>query len=154
MDILLVEDNAGDVRLLQEAFQSATKPTTLHVVSDGVKAMAFLRNEGAYSTAPRPHLILLDLNLPKMDGREVLTKIKNDSTLCAIPTIILTASDNQRDLQYCWENRANSYIIKPGDLDAFNHLAQVVNNFWFTLTSFPALSSKSRPLILEGLDGG
>jgi CheY-like chemotaxis protein len=114
--------------------------------------MAFLRQEGKYSTAPRPHLILLDLNLPKMNGREVLTKVKNDSRLGAIPTIILTASDNQNDLQYCWENRANSYIIKPGEMAAFDNLAQVICSYWITLTQFPGLPTKSFPPIFEGLD--
>jgi chemotaxis family two-component system response regulator Rcp1 len=149
MDVLLVEDNAGDVRLAQEAFRCSTKPLTLHVVNDGVEAMALLRKEGAQSSAPRPHLILLDLNLPKMNGREVLTQIKNDSALRAIPAIVLTVSDNPADVKYCYENRVNAYLIKPGDLDAFNKLAEVVDTFWFTLTSFPGAPGKPRALSLE-----
>jgi CheY-like chemotaxis protein len=120
-------------------------PITLHVVNDGVEAMAFLRKDGAYRFVPRPQLILLDLNLPKMNGREVLTQIKNDSALSAIPTIVLTVSDNPDDIQYCYEKHVNAYVIKPGDLDAFNHLADVVNKFWFTLTTFPGvMAAKSQ----------
>jgi two-component system, chemotaxis family, response regulator Rcp1 len=146
MDVLFVDDNADDVRLAQEAFSSSPQSLTLHAVSDGIEAMAFLRKEGAYSGAPTPDLILLDLNGPKTNGRQLLAEIKNDSALSAIPMIALTASDSLEDIQYCYENRVSSYAIKRGDVDAFNRLAQVVNSFWFTLSSFPGLCWK-RPRI-------
>jgi CheY-like chemotaxis protein len=152
MDVLFVEDNAGDVRLAQEAFSSSPQPLTLHVVSDGTEAMAFLRKEGAYWSAPTPDLILLDLNGPTTNGRQLLAEIKNRSELSAIPMIALTVSDNPEDIQYCYENRVSSYAIRPGDVDAFNRLAQVVNSFWFTVSSFPGFAGKSRALIFEGPD--
>jgi CheY-like chemotaxis protein len=129
MDVLFIEDNAGDVRLAEEAFCSSPQPLTLHVVIDGIEAMAFLRKEGAYWSAPTPHLILLDLSVRGMNGRQVLAEIKNDGALSAIPMIVLTVADNPEDIQYCYETRVNSYAIKPGDRDAFNHLAQIVNSF-------------------------
>jgi two-component system, chemotaxis family, response regulator Rcp1 len=137
MDVLLVEDNVGDVRLAQEAFRHSEQPINLHVACDGVEAMAFLRQEGAYVQAPRPNLILLDLNLPKMDGREVLNKIKADKNLKIIPTIILTSSELDADIQHCYENSANCYIRKPRDWDVFEHVVKSVNNFWFVLAQLP-----------------
>jgi CheY-like chemotaxis protein len=127
-----------DPRLAQEAFLDSKKPAVLHVVRDGVEAMAYLRHEGAYAVALRPQLILLDLKLPKMGGREVLTEIKRDAALRTIPTIVLTASDAKADINYCYENGVNCYVIKPGTLDAFTHLVTVVNNFWSTLTKPPS----------------
>jgi two-component system, chemotaxis family, response regulator Rcp1 len=150
MDVLFVEYNAGDVRLAQEAFSSSPQPLTLHIVSDGTAAMAFLRKEGTYWRAPTPDLILLDLNVPKANGRQLLAEIKNDRVLTAIPMITLTESGNLEDIQYCYENRVSSYAIKPGDVDAFNRLAQVVTSFWFTLSSFPGLAANARALIFEG----
>jgi CheY-like chemotaxis protein len=137
MDVLLVEDNAGDVRLAREAFRISEKPINLHVVGDGVEAMAFLRTEGAHVHAPRPHLILLDLNLPKMDGREVLAILKNDIDLKAIPIIVLTTSDAKTDIQYCYEHSANCYVRKPDDWDAYSHVVAGINSFWFTLARLP-----------------
>jgi CheY-like chemotaxis protein len=137
MDVLLVEDNAADVRLALEAFRDSKKPINLHVVGDGVEAMAFLRQEGAFVHAPRPHVILLDLNLPKMDGREVLTNLKNDITLKTIPTIILTRSDAKADIQYCYEQSANCYVRKPNDWDSYHHVVEGINSYWSTLVQLP-----------------
>ena len=144
MDVLLVEDNPGDVALARNAFRSLTRPLTLHVANDGAEAMAFLRKVGIYSFAARPHLIFLDLNLPKMNGRELLTKIKTDSILNAIPTIVLSVSNDPDDIEYCYQNGANAYLVKPPNLDEFNRLAEVVNHLWFSLTSFPGEIAGSR----------
>jgi chemotaxis family two-component system response regulator Rcp1 len=133
MDVLLVEDNPGDVRMAAEAFRGSSRRVDLHVVSDGVEAMVFLRQEGAYIDAPRPNLIILDLNLPKMDGREVLTKIKNDNNLKSIPTLILTSSDAEEDVRFSYENSANCYVTKPKDWDTFKHVVRAVNKLWFAL---------------------
>jgi chemotaxis family two-component system response regulator Rcp1 len=119
MDILLVEDNPGDIRLAQECFRIAELPINLHIARDGLEAMAFLHREGNNMFAPRPNLILLDLNLPKMDGREVLAKIKSDVRLKTIPAIILTSSELMTDIDHCYENSANCYLRKPRDWDAF-----------------------------------
>ena len=137
MDVLLIEDNAADVRLAREAFDLSKNPINLHVVGDGAEAMSFLRRNGAYVDAPRPHVILLDLNLPKMDGREVLAIIKEDIHLKAIPTIILTSSDARADIDYCYQNAANCYIRKPDDWDSFSHVVRGINSFWFTLAKTP-----------------
>jgi two-component system response regulator len=150
MDVLFIEYNAGDVRLAREAFSSSPQPLTLHVVSDYTEAMAFLRKKDTYRTVPTPDLILLDLNVPKTNGRQLLAEIKNDSALTAIPMITLTASDNLEDIRYCCQNRISSYAIKSGDADAFNRLAKVVTSFWFTLSSFPGLAANARALIFEG----
>src|ERR1700690_3669409 len=112
MQVLLVEDSSGDVRLTQEAFRDADPSIHLHVASDGVEAMAFLRHEGAHGNAPRPDIIWLDLNLPKMDGREVLAHIKADHSLKMIPTVILTTSDAEADIAQCYQLHANCYLKK------------------------------------------
>ena len=137
IEVLLVEDNPGDVRLTQEAFGDASMSIHLHVVSDGVEAMAFLRHEGAHVQAPRPDLILLDLNLPKMDGREVLARIKKDDNLKTIPTIILTTSDTEADIVKCYQLQANCYLSKPVQLDAFEILVKSINDFWMTKVKLP-----------------
>jgi chemotaxis family two-component system response regulator Rcp1 len=137
MDVLLVEDNRGDIRLAQECFRVAEPPINLHIARDGLEAMAFLRRESDNMHAPRPNLILLDLNLPKMDGRQVLAEIKNDVGLKSIPTIILTSSELMTDLSYCYENSANCYLRKPTNWDAFNELVGVINNFWLVLIRLP-----------------
>jgi two-component system, chemotaxis family, response regulator Rcp1 len=142
MDVLFIEDNAGNVRLAEEAFGPSPQPVNLHVVSDGLEAMAFLRKEGAYWGAPRPDHILVDLCVPKMNARQLLADIKNDGALNAIPIIILTGADSPEDIQYCSETRVNSYAIKPGDRDAFNHVAQVVNSFLSTLVKSPGVAGK------------
>jgi CheY-like chemotaxis protein len=137
IEVLLVEDSPGDVRLTQEALREANKSVHLHVVSDGVEAMAFLRHEDAYVSAPRPDLILLDLNLPKMDGREVLAHIKSDERLKTIPTIILTTSEAHADIAQSYQLQANCYLSKPVQLDAFESLVKSINDFWLTKAKLP-----------------
>jgi len=133
----LIEDNPGDVRLTQEAFRDANKDIRLHVATDGVEAISFLRRTGAKASAPRPDLILLDLNLPKMDGREVLTYIKEDASLKLIPTVILTTSDAESDIVKSYELQANCYLTKPVQLEAFESLVQSINDFWLTMVKLP-----------------
>jgi len=137
IEVLLVEDSPGDVRLTQEAFRDANPSIHLHVASDGVEAMAFLRHEGTHVRAPRPDLILLDLNLPKMDGRAVLAQIKADSSLKTIPTIILTTSEAQADIVQSYRLSANCYLSKPVQLDAFESLIKSINDFWLTKAKLP-----------------
>jgi CheY-like chemotaxis protein len=137
IDVLLVEDNPGDVRLTREAFREANASIRLHVASDGVEAMAFVRQEGPHADAPRPDLILLDLNLPKMDGREVLAQIKRDDRLKTIPTIILTTSGAQADILRSYQLHANAYVSKPLQLDAFQSLVSSINEFWLTKARLP-----------------
>jgi len=137
LQVLLVEDSPGDVRLTQEAFRESDIEICLHVAVDGVEAMEFLRHEGAYADAPRPDLILLDLNLPKMDGREVLARIKEDDRLKTIPTVILTTSEAEVDIVTSYELLANCYLSKPVQLDAFESLVKSISNFWFTKVKLP-----------------
>jgi CheY-like chemotaxis protein len=137
LEILLVEDSPGDVRLTQEAFRIAGKRINLNVATDGVAAMEFLRREGVHGEAPRPDFILLDLNLPKMDGREVLAHIKEDEELKTIPTIILTTSEAEVDILRSYKLQANCYLNKPVQLEAFEFLVKTVNEFWLTLARLP-----------------
>ncbi len=137
IQVLLVEDSPGDVRLTQEAFRDANQSILLHVAADGVEAMAFLRREGVHVHAPRPDLILLDLNLPKMDGREVLAHIKEDDNLKTIPTVILTTSDAESDIVKSYQLQANCYLTKPVELDAFEGLVKSINDFWLTKVKLP-----------------
>jgi chemotaxis family two-component system response regulator Rcp1 len=137
IQVLLVEDSPGDVRLTQEAFRDANQSILLHVAADGVEAMAFLRREGPHVLAPRPDLILLDLNLPKMDGREVLAHIKEDDNLKTIPTVILTTSDAESDIVKSYQLQANCYLTKPVQLDAFEGLVKSINDFWLTKVKLP-----------------
>lgn len=137
IEVLLVEDSPGDVRLTQEAFREANRSVHLHVAFDGVEAMAFLRREGVHGAAPRPDLILLDLNLPKMDGREVLAHIKEDDSLKTIPTVILTTSEAEADIVKSYELRANCYLSKPVHLDAFEGIVKSINDFWLTKVKLP-----------------
>ena len=136
-EVLLVEDSPGDVRLTQEAFRDANRAIRLHVVADGVEAMAFLKREGPHAYAPRPDIILLDLNLPKMDGREVLAHIKADSGLKTIPTVILTTSEAETDIVKSYQLQANCYLTKPITLDAFESLVKSINEFWMTKVRLP-----------------
>jgi chemotaxis family two-component system response regulator Rcp1 len=136
-DVLLVEDSPGDVRLTQEAFRDANTLVSLHVAIDGADAMAFLRRKGTYLDAPRPDLILLDLNLPKMDGREVLAHIKEDDSLKTIPTVILTTSEAEADILKSYELRANCYLNKPVQLDEFEDLVKSINDFWLKKAKLP-----------------
>lgn len=135
--VLLVEDSPGDVRLTQEAFRGADGAMQLHVAVDGIEAIAFLRREGVHAGAPRPDLILLDLNLPKMDGRQVLAEIKQDDDLTTIPTVILTTSDAEEDIEIVYQLRANCYLIKPVEFDAFEGLVKSISDFWLTRVSLP-----------------
>src|SRR6202158_5448013 len=137
MQVLLVEDSSGDVRLTQEAFRDANMSIHLHVASDGVEAMAFLRHEGVHVKAPRPDLILLDLNLPKMDGRQVLAHIKADESLKTIPTVILTTSEAEADIVKSYQLQANCYLSKPAPLEAFENLVASINDFWLTRAKLP-----------------
>ncbi len=137
LNVLLVEDNPGDVRLTREAFRDANPTVQLHVACDGVEAMAFLRHEGVHVHAPSPDLILLDLNLPKMDGREVLLHIKADATLKRIPTVILTTSDAEADILRSYDLHANCYLCKPVQLDKFESLVRSINDFWLTKAKLP-----------------
>jgi two-component system, chemotaxis family, response regulator Rcp1 len=138
MEVLLVEDSPGDVRLTQEAFHEANKDVQLHVAYDGVEAMAFLRKQGKYAGAPRPDLVLLDLNLPKMDGREVLLHIKEDQSLKAIPTVILTTSEAEADVAISYRRQANCYLSKPVQLEEFEDLVKSINDFWLTKVELPS----------------
>ena len=137
IEVLLVEDSPGDVRLTREAFRDAHTSINLHVVSDGVEAMAFLKHEGSHVDAPRPDIILLDLNLPRMDGREVLVHIKEDDSLKMIPTVILTTSDVEADIVKSYQLHANCYLSKPVQLDAFESLVKSINDFWLTKVKLP-----------------
>src|SRR5471030_3068644 len=135
--VLLVEDSPGDVRLTQEAFRDAGKSIDLRVAADGVEAMAFLKHEGVHADAPRPDFILLDLNLPKMDGREVLAHIKEDEDLKTIPTVILTTSDAEADIMTSYQLQANCYLSKPVQLEEFESLVKSINDFWLTKVKLP-----------------
>jgi two-component system, chemotaxis family, response regulator Rcp1 len=137
LHVLLVEDSPGDVRLTKEAFRDAEVSVNLHVVSDGVEAMDFLRREGSHPDAPRPDIILLDLNLPKMDGREVLARIKQDEGLKTIPTVILTTSEADADILKSYQLHANCYLSKPGQLEAFERLVKSTTDFWLTMVKLP-----------------
>jgi CheY-like chemotaxis protein len=137
VQVLLVEDSPGDVRLTREAFREANGAVRLHVAADGVEAMAFLTREGEHADAPRPDFILLDLNLPRMDGREVLAHIKADPSLRTIPTVILTTSDADADILKSYELNANAYLTKPVTLEAFENLVKSINDFWLTKVKLP-----------------
>jgi chemotaxis family two-component system response regulator Rcp1 len=132
IDLLLVEDNPGDVRLTEEAFRRVNDSVRLHVAADGVEAMSFLKRAGAYARVPRPVLILLDLNLPKLDGREVLSLIKADEQLKTIPVLVLTMSDAPADVRNSYQAQANCYLKKPLSLEEFQDLILSVNRFWLT----------------------
>jgi two-component system, chemotaxis family, response regulator Rcp1 len=142
IEVLLVEDNPGDVRLTQEAFLAANGKINLHIAADGVEALAFLQRQGGHAGVPRPDLILLDLNLPKMDGREVLAHIKADASLKLIPTVILTTSDAEADIQNSYQLQANCYLTKPVQLEAFEALVKSINDFWLTKVKLPRVLNK------------
>jgi len=133
-----VEDNPGDVRLTQEALTDGKVRNNMQVVEDGVEAVAFLRREGKYANASRPDLILLDLNLPKKDGREVLAEIKADEDLRRIPVVVLTTSKAEEDIFKAYDQHANCYITKPVDLDQFIAVVRSIENFWFTIVKLPS----------------
>jgi chemotaxis family two-component system response regulator Rcp1 len=137
VEILLVEDNPGDVRLAQEALRDAKMANNLNVVTDGVEALAYLRREGKHAGARRPDLMLLDLNLPKKDGREVLQEVKEDPDLRTIPVVVLTTSDADTDVVRSYELHANAYVRKPVDFDAFIEVVRTIEDFWFTVVKLP-----------------
>ena len=137
IEILLVEDNPGDARLTLEAFKEGKVINNLSVVNDGVEALAFLRRQGQYANAVTPDLILLDLNLPKMDGRQVLAAIKADPKLMNIPVVVLTTSASQDDIARAYSSHANCYITKPVDLDQFLRVVQSIESFWLSLVKLP-----------------
>ncbi len=137
IDILLVEDNPGDVRLAREALKESKVRNKLFVVDDGVEAMTFLRRQGKYADAPRPDLILLDLNLPRKSGREVLTEIKTDESLKLIPVVVLTVSRAEEDIIRCYHNYANCYITKPLDFNQFMKVTKTIDEFWLTIVKLP-----------------
>jgi CheY-like chemotaxis protein len=137
LQVLLVEDSPGDVRLTREAFSEANGRIVLHVAADGVEAMAFLRRQELHRHAPRPDLVLLDLNLPRMDGREVLAHIKSDSGLMTIPVVILTTSDAEADIVKSYELHANCFLGKPVQLAAFELLVKSINDFWLRTAKLP-----------------
>ena len=144
IEILLIEDNPGDVRLTKEALKDGKVLNSLHVANDGVEAMAFLRREGKYVNATRPDLILLDLNLPKKDGREVLAEIKNDHDLRRIPVVILTVSKAEEDIIKTYDLHANCYITKPLDLDRFIEVVRAIEDFWLAIVKLPPNDSKRK----------
>ena len=137
IDILLVEDNPGDVRLTREALKEGKVLNSLQVVGDGIEALAFLRHQGAYAKSPHPDIILLDLNLPRKDGREVLAEIKTDPNLRRIPVVILTTSRADEDIIKTYDLHANCFITKPVDLDQFITVVKSVEEFWFTIVRLP-----------------
>ncbi|MDH5759658.1 MAG: response regulator [Gemmatimonadota bacterium] len=137
VDVLLVEDNPGDARLAREALKDAKVKNRIFHVEDGEKAMAFLRRTGEYAEAPRPDLIILDLNLPLKDGREVLAEIKEDPSLKTIPVVILTVSDAEEDILRTYELHANCYITKPIDLSQFIKVVNSIDDFWLSIVQLP-----------------
>lgn len=137
VEILMVEDNPGDVRLTMEALRESKLHNNLHVVKDGIEALAYLRQEGDYTDLPRPDLILLDLNLPKKDGREVLREIKTDKEMGRIPVVILTTSRAEEDVLKTYDLHANCFITKPVDLEQFIKVVQSIEFFWLTIVKLP-----------------
>jgi CheY-like chemotaxis protein len=137
VDILLVEDNPGDVELAREGLRACKIRNTLHVVADGLEASAFLHRTGAYASRPRPDIILLDLNLPKRDGRDLLREIKEDKDLKQIPVVILTTSAAEEDIVRSYTLHANCYVTKPLGIDQFLQVVRAIENFWFTIVKLP-----------------
>lgn len=138
IEILLVEDNAADVRLTEEALKEGKVRNNLHVARDGMEALEFLRRQGKFKDATRPDLILLDLNLPRRDGREVLADIKNDPELKLIPVVVLTTSSAEADILKSYKLHANCYITKPVDLEQFVNVVRSIDDFWLTVVRLPS----------------
>ncbi len=138
INILLVEDSPADVRLTREALKEAKVLNTLHVVQDGIAALAFLRREGQFAGSPRPDLILLDLNLPKKDGREVLAEIKQDESLRTVPVVVLTTSKAEEDVVRTYKLHANAYVTKPVDLNRFLQVVRTIEDFWLAVVTLPS----------------
>jgi CheY-like chemotaxis protein len=142
IEILLVEDNPGDVDLTREALEGSKINNMLHVVVNGEEAIAFLQQKGKYTNAPRPDLVLLDLNLPRMDGREVLNKIKSNDDLKRIPVVVLTSSKDEEDILKAYNLHANCFITKPMDLGQFVKVVHTIEEFWFTIVKLPPKEDK------------
>ena len=136
-EVLLVEDSPGDVRLTREALKEGKVRNNLSVVNDGVEAMEFLRRQGKYAEAPRPDIVLLDLNMPRKDGREVLAEMKSDESLKRIPVVILTTSEAEQDILKTYDLHANCYLTKPVDLEQFISIVKSVEDFWLTIVQLP-----------------
>ena len=145
-EILLAEDNPGDVRLAREALRDARISHNLHVVPDGVEAMAFLRHEGSYANTPTPDLMLLDLNMPRMDGRRVLALVKSDPSLRRIPIVVLSSSENGTDIKSSYELQANCYITKPTDFDQYIAVVRKIEEFWAVVVELPLSKITSKPI--------
>ena len=137
VEILMVEDNASDARLAEETLKDSKVHNNLYHVKDGVEAMHFLHRQGEYADAPHPDLILLDLNLPRKDGREVLAEIKEDPELRLVPVVVLTTSEAERDLVRTYDLHANAYVVKPLDLNRFIEVVQAIEDFWFAIVKLP-----------------
>jgi CheY-like chemotaxis protein len=137
MNILLIEDNSGDIRLIKEVFKESNLEGNLHVVTDGEQAIAYLAKEGEFKDAPKPNLIFLDLNLPKKDGREVLSEIKNNDELKYIPVVVFTSSEADQDIKKSYGLHANCYIVKPFDFDQYNQIISTIRNFWLSVVKLP-----------------
>jgi CheY-like chemotaxis protein len=144
IEILLIEDNPGDARLAVEALKDSKVSNNLYHVRDGVEAMQFLHRQGEYNDAPHPDLILLDLNLPRKDGREVLAEIKEDPELRLVPVVVLTTSEAERDLVRTYDLHANAYVVKPIDLNRFIEVVQAIEDFWFAIVKLPPKANEGR----------
>jgi CheY-like chemotaxis protein len=152
VEILLVEDSPSDTEITIEALREAKVRNHLNIVEDGVQALEFLRRQGKYSAAPRPDLILLDLNLPRKDGREVLAEIKSDDHLKTIPVVVLTTSRAEQDVLQAYKHHANCYVTKPVDFEQFLHVVQSIESFWLMLVTLPD-GAKSAPAVPPGSKG-
>jgi CheY-like chemotaxis protein len=137
IEVLLIEDDPGDVLMTREAFDDAKVANNLYVVSDGEDALAFLRREGTHAEVPRPDLVLLDLNLPRVDGREVLEQIKNDPELRSIPVVVLTTSESEDDIVHSYSLHANAYVTKPVDFDRFHQVVRQIDDFFVSVVKLP-----------------
>jgi len=154
VDILLVEDSPSDILITREAFAEFKVLNTLHVVEDGVEALAFLKHEGKYASVPRPDLILLDLNLPRMNGREVLAKIKADQNMKKIPVVILTTSHAEQDVLQSYDQHANCYIVKPVGFENFVEAMKSIRQFWFSIVTLPPEGSDEQDSNTSSADRG
>ena len=137
IEILLVEDNEPDLDLTMEALQSGKLRNRIHIARDGIEALEFLRRQGKHADAPRPHLVLLDLNMPRMDGRETLAEIKKDPDLQSIPVVVLTTSKSEEDIARSYELQCNCYVNKPVDLQQFMHVVRAIEDFWLCVVQLP-----------------
>jgi two-component system, chemotaxis family, response regulator Rcp1 len=139
VELLLIEDNSGDILLTKEAFEELDFSENLSVVTDGEAALDFLYKQGRYQNAPTPDLIILDLNIPRVDGRELLAKIKTDNNLKRIPVLVLSTSKSERDIKYCYELQANCYLIKPVDFEEFLEIVRFIRDFWLGIVKIPTM---------------